>query len=77
MMYTLPQLFGARECLKNVSEQKIDICKEVCLQRGLYPCDDAVFDICCLAMADLHPPTSPEEAIGLYLFLRAYILAQI
>lgn len=79
MMYTLPQLFGARECLKNVSEQKIDICKEDCLQRGPYPCDDTVFDICCLAMAEnnLHPPTSPEEAIELYLFLRAYIQAQI
>lgn len=79
MMYTLPQLFGAREYLKEVSQQKIEVCKEECLQRGPYPCDDTVFDICCLAMAqnNLHPPTSPEEAIELYMFLRSYIRAQI
>ncbi|KAM7382146.1 hypothetical protein PAMA_012828 [Pampus argenteus] len=79
MMYTLPQLFGAREYLKEVSQQKIEACREECVRRGPYPCDDTVFDICCLAMAEnsLHPPTSPEEAIELYMFLRAYIRAQI
>ena len=79
MMYTLPQLFGAREYLKEVSQQKIEACRQECLQRGPYPCDDSVFDICCITMAEnsLHPPTSPEEAIALYMFLRAYIQAQI
>lgn len=78
MMYTLPQLFGVREYLKEVSQQKIEAGREECLQRGPYPCDDTVFDICCLAMAEnnLHPPTSPEEAIELYMFLCAYIQTQ-
>lgn len=79
MMYTLPQLFGAREYLKEASQQKIQACREECRERGPYPCDNTVFDICCLAMAEnsLHPPTSPEEAIDLYMFLRAYIRTQI
>ncbi|XP_039665194.1 uncharacterized protein LOC120564368 [Perca fluviatilis] len=42
MMYTLPQLFGAREHLKEVSQQKIQACREECLQRGPYPCDNTV-----------------------------------
>lgn len=75
MMYTLPQLFGAREHLKEVSRQKIQACQEECLQRGPYPCDPTVFDICvyCMAENDLKPPSTPEEAIELYMFLRAYI----
>ncbi|XP_053302891.1 uncharacterized protein LOC128461802 [Pleuronectes platessa] len=79
MMYTIPQLFGAREYLKEVSQQKIQACREECLQRGPCPCDNTVFDICCFVMAEtnLHPPTSPEEAIELYKFLRAYIYAHI
>lgn len=79
MMSTLPQLSGARENLKEGSQQKIEACREEGLQRGPYPCDDTLFDICCLAMAEnsLHPPTSPEEAIELYMFLRAHIRAEI
>ncbi|GAA6098847.1 uncharacterized protein LOC125141277 [Tachysurus ichikawai] len=80
MMYTLPQLFGAREYLKEASQQKIQACREEWRkERGPYPCDNTVFDICCLAMAEnsLHPPTSPEEAIDLYMFLRAYTRTQI
>ncbi|GAA6092351.1 uncharacterized protein LOC107714737, partial [Tachysurus ichikawai] len=79
MMYTLPQLFGAREHLKEASQQKIQVCREECRERGPYPCDNTVFDICCLAMAEnnLHPPTSPEEAIDLYMFIRAYTRTQI
>lgn len=79
MMYTFPELFGAREYIKEVSHEKIQACREECLQRGPYPCDDTIFNICCMAMAEnsLHPPTSPEEAIELYKFLRAYIQAHI
>ena len=67
MMYNLPQLFGAREYLKEVSQQKVQACREERLQRGPHPCDSTVFDICCLAMAEnnLHPATFPEEAIEL------------
>lgn len=67
MMYSLPQLFGTTDYLKTVFPEQIHACREECLPRGPHPCDDSVFEICCLAMSEsnLHPPTTPEEAIEL------------
>ncbi|CAL9692552.1 unnamed protein product [Knipowitschia caucasica] len=72
VMYRLPQLFGCTDHLKQVGNEQIELCREECLPRGPHPCDETVFEISCLAMAEnnLHPPTSSEEAIELYLFLR-------
>ena len=57
MMYTLPNLFGDREYLKEVSQQKIQACREECLQRGPYPCDNAVFYLLPCHECE-HPPTA-------------------
>lgn len=75
LMYTLPHLFGGENYLQEVSEQAVTACKDECLQRGPYPCEETVFELCCLIMTDnfLYPPTSADEAIELYLFLRASI----
>ncbi|XP_055011705.1 uncharacterized protein LOC129409478 [Boleophthalmus pectinirostris] len=75
IMYRLPHLFGCTDHLKTASMEQIELCREEILPRGPYPCDESVFEICCLAMAEnnLHPPSSSNEAVELYLFLRDYI----
>lgn len=79
ILYSFPHLFGTANYLKAVSHPKIQACRDECLPRGPHPCDETVFDICCLAMSEnyLHPPNTPEEATELYLFLRAYIRSQV
>lgn len=79
MMYHLPQLFGAIDYLKPVSQDAVDACREECLQRGPYSCDETVFTLSCLLMEEnhLHPPTTPDEAIELYMFLRSCIVANL
>lgn len=75
LMYTIPHLFGGQDHLKEVSQEAVEACKQECQQRGPYPCDETVFNICCFIMAEnfLHSPTTADEAIELYLFLRACI----
>lgn len=75
MMHMLPQLFGGADHLKKVSEEAVETCRAHCLQRGPYPCDETVFTLSCHLMADhdLHAPSSADEAIELYKFLRSCI----
>lgn len=75
VMYNIPQLFGSTNHLKAVNPQQVELCRQECLPRGPLPCDQTVFDICCLIMSEnhLHPPTTAEEAVELYLYLRASI----
>ncbi|KAK6297500.1 hypothetical protein J4Q44_G00320830 [Coregonus suidteri] len=79
LMDSLPQLYGTRDHLKGLSQQQIQACREEGLQRGPYPCHETVFYISCFAMAEnnLPPHTTPNEAIKLYVFLRAYMLAHL
>lgn len=79
LMYTIPHLFGGQDHLKEVSRGAVEACKEECQQRGPHPCDETVFNMCCLIMTEnfLHSPTTPDEAIELYLFLRACILKDL
>lgn len=74
-MYTIPHHFGGHHHLKQVPQEAIDACKEECLQRGPCTCDETVFDLCCIAMEEnfLTPPTTANECIELYLYLRIYI----
>lgn len=79
LMYTVPQLFGGEDHLKEVSQEAVEACKHECQQRGPYSCDETVFSLCFLIMAEnfLLPPTTADEAIELYLFLRANILKDL
>ncbi|XP_070410032.1 uncharacterized protein [Nothobranchius furzeri] len=79
LMYTIPHLFGGHDHLREVSQEAVDACKEECQMRGPYTCDETVFSLCCLLMSEnfLLPPSTADEAIELYLFLRAYILKDL
>lgn len=65
--------------MKEVSQEAVDMCKEECQQRGPYSCDETVFSLCCVIMEEnfLFPPSTADEGLELYLFLREYILRQI
>uniref|UniRef100_A0A096M6N5 Integrase core domain-containing protein n=1 Tax=Poecilia formosa TaxID=48698 RepID=A0A096M6N5_POEFO len=75
LMYTIPHLFGGQQYLVEVSQEAVDACKEECRQRGAYPCDETVFSLCCHIMSEnfLLAPSTADEAIELYKFLRTYI----
>lgn len=79
LMYTIPHLFGGQDYLKEVSQNSVDVCKQECQQRGPYTCDETVFSLCCLIMSEnfLTPPSTADESIELYLFLRAHILKDL
>lgn len=79
VMYNIPHLFGGQDYMKEVSQEAVDMCKEECQQRGPYSCDQTVFSLCCVIMAEnfLFPPSTADEGLELYLFLREYILRQI
>ncbi len=48
--YTLPQMYGGEDNLKTIDMEELALCKEECTPKSQYPCDDTVFDFCCLLM---------------------------
>ncbi|KAL3972486.1 atypical protein kinase C iota type [Sarotherodon galilaeus] len=79
LTYTISHLFGGQDHLKEVPREAVDACKQECQQRGPYTCDETIFSLCCLIMSEnlLLPPSTADESIELYLFLRAYILKDL
>lgn len=87
MMYTLPDMYGAEDNLKtihSIQDNSIDmeelaLCKDESTPKSQYPCDDTVFDLCCLLMQEKGWDT-PRDAFStaeLYTLLRTEILLNI
>ena len=76
MMYTAPHLYGAQDHICQSENEDLRICKEESREKGEYPCDDTVYDICCLLMAenDWSATHDVTAAIELYNLLRDCIL---
>jgi hypothetical protein len=72
MMYMLPELYGTRDYLCDVTHDDIDICKQDCVFRKAHPCDEDVFEMCSFIMheSNLSYPVSIQEALDLYITLR-------
>ncbi|MGH0123047.1 UNVERIFIED_CONTAM: hypothetical protein FKN15_047457 [Acipenser sinensis] len=79
LMHNLPHLYAARNYSNAITNQQLRACREECLPKGPYPCDETVFELSCFIMGEnnLTTPTNPDEAIELYLFLRNYIHTQL
>lgn len=75
LMYNLPEQFGGTDHLKNVSRRQIRLCKDECTFRDRSPCDETVFEIACMIMAEnnISSPADPREALEIYKILRRYI----
>ncbi|KAK3097954.1 hypothetical protein FSP39_014819 [Pinctada imbricata] len=75
VLYSLPELCGANNYLHSIEEMKIEVCKTECMLKPEIPCDEDVYNLCCLEMEEngWDNPVNPEDAIELYFFLRPII----
>ena len=77
-MYTVPQLYGARNHLHPVEADAVSVCTDECTFRGL-SCDPDIHALCELYMAQ-NEWTLPEDQIqaaDLYLKLHEAILSDL
>ncbi|KAL3973710.1 hypothetical protein ACER0C_024917 [Sarotherodon galilaeus] len=79
VMYSFPELHSAEDRLKPISMEDITLCMEECSTKGQYPCDETVFELCCLLMVENEwdAPGDPLGAADLYIRLREEILQSI
>ena len=76
VLYTCPELQGTRDHIQTTSANDIAFCREECIFRGPYPCEDNdVYEMCLMIMRenDLAHPTDTWQALDLYLELRAIL----
>ena len=76
VMYSFPELHSAEDRLKPVSMEEVTLCMEECTPKGEFPCDETVFELCCLLMEEngWDAPADPLAAADLYIMLRDELL---
>lgn len=76
VMYSFPELHGVQDRLKSVDMEEVTACTEECTPKGQFPCDETVFELCCLLMEEKgwDAPADPLTAADLYISLRKEIL---
>ncbi|KAL3987647.1 hypothetical protein ACER0C_014762 [Sarotherodon galilaeus] len=69
IMYSFPELHSAEDRLKPISMEDITLCIEECSPKGQYPCEETVFELCCLLMVknEWDAPGDPLGAADLYI----------
>nr|XP_054761103.1 uncharacterized protein LOC129267417 [Lytechinus pictus] len=48
IMFNLPSLYTTRDYLHGVSQERMQACKEECVFRKTIPCDEDIFELCCI-----------------------------
>lgn len=76
LMYTVPQVYGAEDKLKTVNLEEVAVCKDECISKSQFPCDETVFELCVLLMQEngWDAPTDAFDAAELYTSLRTVIM---
>ncbi|XP_078314648.1 uncharacterized protein LOC144619723 [Crassostrea virginica] len=79
IMYSIPCLYGARSHLCEVTEEQINVCQTECKPKTQYPCDKTVYELCCVLMEEFNlvAPSSPNEGLQLYAYLRNSVHLQL
>ena len=79
LMYSMPQLYASEDKLQCVLPEEVAVCKEECIPKGQFPCDETLFELCILLMAEnvWSPPTDAYSATELYSLLRNEILENL
>lgn len=69
VMYSFPELHSAEDRLKPVSMEEVTLCMEECTPKGQFPCDETIFELCCLLMEEngWEAPGDPLAAADLYI----------
>ena len=72
MMFNVPEMYGTVDYLLPVDDDKMSICEDRCRFKSQFPCDEDVFQLCCILMEEngLRFPSNPDEAIHVYKTLR-------
>ncbi|XP_053699784.1 uncharacterized protein LOC128757644 [Synchiropus splendidus] len=76
VMYSFPAIHSAEDRLKSAEMEEVIVCMEECMPKAPFPCDETVFELCCLLMEEneWHAPSDPLVASDLYITLRGEIL---
>ncbi|XP_034051654.1 uncharacterized protein LOC117561399 isoform X2 [Gymnodraco acuticeps] len=79
IMYSFPELHSAEDRLKPIAMEEVNLCMLECTPKGQFPCDETVFELCCLLMAEngWDDPADPFAAADLYILLRDEIRRQV
>lgn len=75
IMYMAPHLYGSTDHICQCDPADVQNCQEECAT-PTHPCDDTVFELCCLLMEELNlnVPENAGNGRALYLRLRQEIL---
>ena len=78
-MYNLPHLYGTEDFLCPVAYGAIELCKEECMPKDQYSCDEEVYELCSIIMHEnnLSRPSDAESAVDLYHTLRDSIVQSL
>ncbi|KAL4009749.1 hypothetical protein ACER0C_003601 [Sarotherodon galilaeus] len=79
VMYSFPELHSTEDRLKPISMEETTVCMEECSPKCQHPCDETVFELCCLLMVENEWDVSgdPLGAADLYIKLREEVLQSI
>ncbi|XP_038045246.1 uncharacterized protein LOC119719823 [Patiria miniata] len=79
LMFQLPEVYGTRDHLKPVEQERIDLCREECNFKDRFPCDRELFEYCCQSLITngWEDPRNPEAAMNLYINLREHVRREI
>ena len=79
VMDSFPELHDAEDRQKPISIEEVTLCAKECTPKGQFPCNETVFELCCLLMEEngWEAPGDPFAAADLYIRLREEILKMI
>jgi hypothetical protein len=74
-MYYQPRLHGSQEYMNRIAPEDINMCKRDCMFRKCIPCDEDVYNLCIVLMAqeNLDMPEDAYSGLNLYLRLRELV----
>lgn len=72
IMYYVPELYGCEDYLVSAADDEVALCKNDSTFRKSLPCDEDVFNLCCIIMNEQHlnVPCDAVSALDLYFELR-------
>ena len=81
VLYTIPELYATTDYMNPVGQADIAICRMECIFRNGCPCDEEVFELAVIYMAELscalEQTTNAQEALDLYLTLRTCLVREL
>lgn len=79
LMYSLPALYGANDCIKGVNQDAIRLCEAECMRKGNVSCGEILHRLCNLIMEEKgwNMPENPHDMCDLYISLRQEIILQL